>query len=293
MGNPDDAILRLTQREFDEHISRLLVTGGLYQELFYAAEEPFHGKDNRNNEVGRLPSLLTKYCSGRDCGQLTRWETSEPTVWLHGKDLHERTYRCRNCHSSEQNYWFKWSVKWTDDFDKTASFMKTGQFPPLSIEPPKELAKALGDSDNNLYRKALINGSHSFGLGALVYFRRVIENKVNMLLDMIGDAANLAEFAPEQVSQIEAIKQSHRLDEKIKFASGLLPPNLKPGGHNPLDRLYAVASAGIHGKSDEECLDDFNTARFEFEYLFKNLSVSTEDAREFLKRVSSPLKQSK
>jgi hypothetical protein len=54
--------------------------------------------------------------------------------------------------------------------------MKVGQFPPLSIKPTNDLAKALGKGDADLYQKALINGNYSLGLGALAYFRRVIEN---------------------------------------------------------------------------------------------------------------------
>jgi len=79
------------------------------------------------------------------------------------------------------------------------------------------------------------------------------------------------------------------VDTKIEYASKILPPHLRPGGHNPLNKLYAVASAGIHGKSDEQCLEDFHNARFEFEYLFKNLTVSNEEAREYLARASNPV----
>ncbi len=170
--------------------------------------------------------------------------------------------------------------------------MKVGQFPPLSIEPPKGLAKALGKEDAALYKKALINANYSFGLGALAYFRRVIENKVNMLLDLIVEAANLAKFEPEELARIDEIKNSHHLDVKIEYASKILPPYLRPGGHNPLNKLYAIASTGIHGRSDEECLDDFSNARFEFEYLFKNLTISNEEAQTYLERVSSPPKKS-
>jgi hypothetical protein len=175
-------------------------------------------------------------------------------------------------------YWFIWA----EDGPRLATFTNVGQYPPLSIEPSKELAAALGAEDTELYKKALINGNYSFGIGALAYFRRVIENKVNMLLDLIAEAAKLAKFEPEELERIEEIKTSHHLDAKIEYASKILPPNLRPGGHNPLNKLYGIASTGIHGKSDEECLEDFQAARFEFEYLFKNLTMSNEEAKEYL-----------
>jgi hypothetical protein len=156
-------------------------------------------------------------------------------------------------------------------------FVKVGQWPPLLIDPPPELAKALGTEDTELYKKALTNGNSAFGIGALAYFRRVIENKVNMILDLIGNAAQLANFESEELKRLEEIKVSHHVDAKIEYASKILPPHLRAGGHNPLNKLYAVASSGLHGKTDEQCLDDFQNARFEFEYLFKNLVVRNEE----------------
>jgi YD repeat-containing protein len=107
-------------------------------------------------------------------------------------------------------------------------FVKVGQWPPLLIDPPPELAKALGTEDTELYKKALTNGNSAFGIGALAYFRRVIENKVNMILDLIGNAAQLANFESEELKRLEEIKVSHHVDAKIEYASKILPPHLRP-----------------------------------------------------------------
>ena len=153
---------------------------------------------------------------------------------------------------------------------------------------PRLLSDSLGKEDVELYKKALINANFSHGIAALAYFRRVVENKVNDLIDLIADAARNAQFELEQVARIEEIKSDRHLDTRIEFASKILPLHLRPGGHNPLDKLYAVASAGLHGESDEECLRIFEEARFVFEYLFKNLTVTNEEAREYVKRLSTP-----
>ena len=138
-----------------------------------------------------------------------------------------------------------------------------------------------------MYKKALINANFSHGIGALAYFRRVIENKVNALIDLIAEVARTANFELEQLSHIDEIKNDRRVDVRIEFASKILPMHLRPGGHNPLDKLYAAASAGLHGESDEDCLQIFEDAKFVFEYLFKNLTVTNEEAREYLKRLSA------
>lgn len=64
--------------------------------------------------------------------------------------------------------------------------MKVGQWPPLAIEPAPALADSLGKEDVELYKKALINANFSHGIAALAYFRRVVENKVNDLIDLIA-----------------------------------------------------------------------------------------------------------
>lgn len=117
----------------------------------------------------------------------------------------------------------------------------------------------------------------------------MLENKVNELLDLSAAAARTANFESDQLKNIDVIKGSHRVEDKIDFASRILPPHLKPGGHDPLKKLYNAASAGLHGESDEDCLTIFREARFIFEYLFRNLTAADEEAREYVKRLSTPI----
>jgi hypothetical protein len=77
--------------------------------------------------------------------------------------FHEAKYVCRNCRKQKVTYWFLW----TENEKRVSWFIKVGQYPPLSIEPSPQLTKALGEEDAALYKKALINGNYSFGIGAL------------------------------------------------------------------------------------------------------------------------------
>lgn len=198
----------------------------------------------------------------------------------------QRYYTCRNCGASQQHYQFIWREK-----EKYNVFIKVGQYPVLSIEPSPELQKALGSEDSSLYKKSLINFQFGHGIGAVAYFRRVLENKINALLDLIADAARNENASAELLTTLEAVMSSHRVEDKIKVASEVLPAHLKPGGHNPLDKLYAPLSAGLHGESDDQCLPTFADAKFVFEYLFKNLTESNEEARKYVKHLSAPAKE--
>jgi len=44
-----------------------------------------------------------------------------------------------------------------------------------------------------------------------------------------------------------------------------------------------LASDGLHSKSEEECVEIFDRVRKVFEYVFGNLNVRIEEARDFVK----------
>jgi hypothetical protein len=224
------------------------------------------------------------YCDHEKCKAETWWDIDRQDHYF-SWEIHEHHYTCRNCGESTQYYHLIWKEN-----EDSNTFIKVGQWPPLTIEPSPELAKALGPEDAELYKKGLIDFNFGHGIGAVGYFRRVLENKINALLDLIEEAAGNAKMVGEHLAQIEAVKKSHHVEDKIDIASKILPVHLKPGGHNPLDKLYGPLSAGLHGESDDDCLTIFSEARFVFEYLFKNLTESNEEARKYVLRLSAPAK---
>jgi hypothetical protein len=111
------------------------------------------------------------------------------------------------------------------------------------------------------------------------------------MLDVLAEAATESAIAVDELKRMDEIKTSKRFDEKIVYAAKLMPPNLRPGGQNPIDRLHELASEGLHSKSEEECLQIFDRCRLVFEYVFSELRVGLEEAKRFLeslKRLSSP-----
>ena len=267
-----------------KRLEDILVKGPLYRTFVYDGSA-CHVTNNHaagSPRYGILPERLTIYCNHSNCEQETQWETKNTDIYFGSRFITERAYTCRNCGDKVIYYFFIWQ-----ELEKNSLFIKIGQYPALAIEPAPELAKALGREDAELYKKALINANYNYGLGAVAYFRRVLENKVNLILDLIAEALKNEQAETENLKHLEEIKNSRHIDKKIAFASKILPAHLKPGGHNPIDKLYAAASAGLHGESDDDCLTIFNDARFVFEYLFKNLSMSNEEAREYVKRLST------
>src|SRR6185312_5329500 len=68
--------------------------------------------------------------------------------------------------------------------------VKVGQYPEPSVKISKALSNNLGKDASELYRKALICRNNGFGLAAVGYMRRVVEDKTNELIEI---AATLAE----------------------------------------------------------------------------------------------------
>jgi hypothetical protein len=188
----------------------------------------------------------------------------------------QRTYTCRNCGQNKIFFYFFWSSN-----GQEGVFFKGGQYPPLQRDPPVSLSKKLNDVDKDLYRKALTSRNNSYGLGALAYLRRVVENRMNDLLDLLHEAAK-DEAAAEELKKIEEVKKSWRFDDKITYASKLLPAHLTPGGVNPIDRLHDLASDGIHNRTEDECLEIFDRCKTSFEYVFQSLEVEIEDAKAYI-----------
>jgi hypothetical protein len=275
--------------DLDSRLSEILIKGTLYRPFVYTgngldftATNSFAGTER----FGILPTSLRMFCGNGQCKAIQLWQLceSDSHFFFQWEMPMKIRYLCRNCGKQIINYWIDWTIN-----DGVFTFIKAGQWPPLTIEPSVVVARALGEDDVNLYKKALINASISHGLGALAYFRRVIENKVNVLLELVEEAAKSALVHEDELKKIAGVKASKHVDVKIEYAAKILPAHLRPGGHNPLERLYGVASAGLHGESDSDCVGHFQEYRTAFEYLIQNLTEQNEQAEAYVRQLSKPL----
>ena len=132
--------------------------------------------------------------------------------------------------------------------------MKVGQFPMQAVRVPSSIEKRLGASAD-FYRKALTSRNEGYGIAAVAYFRRVVEDKTNELIDIVAEAAEAHSVPADEVKKIRAAENRGRPQEdKLKVAAEAIPEVLKPDGANPFQAMYGILSAGIHTQSEEECL---------------------------------------
>ncbi len=175
-----------------------------------------------------------------------------------------------------------------------AQVMKIGQFPEPSVDLPNGLEKNLGKEAAKFYRRALICRNAGFGLGAVTYMRRVVEDRTNELIELAAQYAESYEMGEATIKAIRIAGDSTEYttyEEKLKYASGVFPVTLMVGSYNPLDTLYALVSEAIHSLSEEQCIVIADETAAVFDYVFSKLRADVADRAQFverMKRLSQP-----
>jgi hypothetical protein len=66
---------------------------------------------------------------------------------------------------------------------------------PLDESVTAELQKLLDEEALDLYKKAIRQRNHGLGIAAVAYLRRVVENRINNIWDVLAAAAKEHDFA--------------------------------------------------------------------------------------------------
>lgn len=157
-------------------------------------------------------------------------------------------FSCVSCRKSHREYLVEQILD-----DNEIRIQKYGELPRSKLIRNRVLQKFLKNDFDN-YEKAIICLSHEYGVAAFAYFRRVVENNINDLLDLVQQDARSSDGEQAVIDAIAELRKDAPMSEKIKIANRALPAHLKPDGLNPLGRLYQVLSEGVHSMSDIECL---------------------------------------
>ncbi|MBC7409586.1 MAG: hypothetical protein H7339_14460 [Arcicella sp.] len=96
--------------------------------------------------------------------------------------------------------------------------------------------------------------NNSFGIGAFAYYRRIVEEIIDELLNSISELVEPQDKEKYKTALIE-IKNTRVTQNKINLVKDLLPTSLRPDGNNPLCILHNALSEGIHSQTDELCLE--------------------------------------
>lgn len=180
------------------------------------------------------------------------------------------SFTCVSCKKEKRIYLVEQVVE-----DGTIKLQKYGQLPRGKVLRDKTLQKFLkNDLDN--YEKALICLSRDYGIAAFAYFRRVVENNISNLLDLVQEDALASGSPDDTMDAISELRADSPMSNKIRVANLALPIYLRPDGLNPLGRIYQVLSEGIHNSSEEECLAKAKTTSECLAFLVSELATRKE-----------------
>lgn len=160
-------------------------------------------------------------------------------------------YDCSNCNRSRKR--FALAHKYDKGKKGQIVVYKYGELPVFGPRVPEKLKKLVG-SDRDLFFKGRRAESQGLGIGAFAYYRRVVEDRKNQLLDRLIAVTKVIDPDNKITEEFEAAKKETQFSRAIDSIKGSIPDGLLINGQNPLKLLHKALSQGIHNHTDEECL---------------------------------------
>jgi hypothetical protein len=198
------------------------------------------------------------------------------------------SYVCRNCGKQLKHFSIVATAKGENE---DAVVMKLGELPPFGPHTPPRMLRFI-QPDIDLFLKGRRAESQGMGIGAFAYYRRVVENQKNRVIDEIIKVSTRLRAEPGFIASLEAAKKEIQFSGTIEKIKDGLPETLKIEGHNPLTLLHNALSIGIHSSSEEECLELAQNIRVVLTELAERIDRALQDHAE-LKQAVGRLVQAK
>ena len=266
-------------RELTEGLIEVLQSWPLYRRFEYS-EQDRHFLDSEDATFGVLPQEIILPC--KTCKTEQRWRRTGGGVGAEGRiylntEPHDAIYKCQVCDRREVYFTFYWYLT-----EEGGLFQKIGQYPPLHYfqDVPRELTDLLSDSDLKLYRQALSNRNSNFGIGAVLYLRRVVGHTLDGILEQGAEAARNADASDEELRDWEEVRSPKSAKQKIERVSKMVSPPLESRAQDPLDPLCDLFSDALDLKTDEESVDVFDRSKIAFEYLVRAIKLARDEGKQ-------------
>ena len=191
-------------------------------------------------------------------------------------------YRCSNCRDTEKT--FSLAAFW-DKGTTSGKCYKFGELPDYGPPTAARLIKLIGP-DRDIFLKGRRCENQGLGIGAFVYYRRVVENQKDRILTEIISVAKKLGAGAEAVQELEAAKAETQFSKALANVKDSMPQVLLINGHNPLQLLHSALSEGLHGRSDAHCLDLAGSIRVVLAELSERLTQALKDEAELNRALS-------
>jgi len=233
--------------------------------------------------------VLELHCATDSCNGVRFFEPVDSETVEPGKRReHFVTYLCRNCKRAFKTYAF-WSFLNEDEVN--GELFKFGEDPAFGPPTPARVISILG-GEREYYLKGRRAENQGLGIAAFAYYRRVVENQKNRILDEIIRVSEKIGAALEVIEDLNAAKNETQFSKAVSAIKHGIPQALLVNGQNPLTLLHSALSEGLHAQTDEECLELATSIRIVITDLAERLANALKEEAELNAAVSRLLKGS-
>ena len=246
---------------------------------------------NATNNVVIEPELQL-HCSNEACNgtRFFRCTSSVKYILRENFTSFYMEYTCSNCKKTKKT--FSLFAKATLEDDKSGECYKFGEHPIYGPPTPARLISLIG-SERDTFLKGRRCENQSLGIGAFVYYRRVVENQKNKILDEIIKVSIKLNADEKFIDLLKAAKEETQFKKAVESVKDAIPQALLINGHNPLILLHSALSNGLHAQSDEHCLEMASSVRVVLAELSERLAQALKDEAELNNALSKLMKNKK
>lgn len=194
------------------------------------------------------------------------------------------TYQCSNCQENDKT--FSLAAKVDKEGSATGEVYKFGELPTYGPPTPARLIKLIGP-DREIFLKGRRCENQGLGIGAFIYYRRVVEQQKNRILNEIIKVSEKIGAPEEKISTLKKAVDETQFSKALELAKDAIPESLLINGHSPILLLHRALSEGVHALTDEECLEIASSIRIVLGELSERLSQALKDEAELSKALST------
>ena len=155
--------------------------------------------------------------------------------------------------------------------------VKHGEYPAFGPPASKRLLTLLG-TGRDTFLKGRRAETQGLGIGAFAYYRRVVENLKNTLIDEIIRVAQRVNSPALTIEALKSAREEFQFSNAVDSIKVAIPQSLLfDGQHNPLALLHRAPSVGIHDMTDEQCLKRAATIRIVLQDLAERMSSALKE----------------
>ena len=191
-------------------------------------------------------------------------------------------YICSNCRMTSKVFSLQISF---DPKDNDGTCFKYGEYPIYGPPTPARLIR-LFEGERETFLKGRRCENQGLGIGAFVYYRRVVENQKNRIIEEIIKVSEKIGAPSELIRTLQDAKDEIQFSKALDTVKNAIPQALLINGHNPLTLLHRALSGGLHEQSDEQCLELAHDVRVVLIELAERLGQAMKDEAELNTAVS-------